>query len=213
MNTTRPKNPKRTIHIKSQDGRLQSNENELTTIKEHFGRVFSSSEPPVLPEWHLQSPLNISHQEIRQAVRSLSAKKALPKGHAPSSLWKAGEDFVVKVLHSDFSARFGQGKISTPADWHTSFIALIPKPGKPPTSPQNLRPISLLPAIPKLLARIAAQLASVPARSSASYTAVCVHSPSAHIGRHRSGNGALPTNSHKGCGQPTQPLQAWTGSR
>ena len=160
MNTMRPKNPKRTIHIKSQDGKLQSNEDELTTIKEHFSKVFSSSEPPVLPEWHLQSPLNISHQEIRQAwqaVRSLSAKKALPKGHAPSSLWKVGEDFVVKVLHSDCSVRFGQGKISMPADWHTSFIALIPKPGKPPTSPQNLRPISLLPAIPKLLARIAAQ--------------------------------------------------------
>ena len=157
MNTMRPKNPRRTIHIKSQDGRLQSNEDELTTIKGHFSKVFSSSEPPVLPEWHLQSPLNISHHEIRQAVRSLSAKKALPKGQAPSSLWKAGEDFVVKVLHSDFSERFGQGKISMPADWHTSFIALIPKPGKPPTSPQNLRPISLLPAIPKLLVRIAAQ--------------------------------------------------------
>ena len=157
MNTMLPKNPKRTIHIKSQDGRLQSNEDELTTIKGHFSKVFSSSEPPVLPEWHLQSPLNISHHEIRQAVRSLSAKKALPKGQAPSSLWKAGEDFVVKVLHSDFSERFGQGKISMPADWRTSFIALIPKPGKPPTSPQNLRPISLLPAIPKLLARIAAQ--------------------------------------------------------
>ena len=157
MNTMRPKNPKRTVHIKSKDGRLQSNEGELATIKEHFGMVFSSSEPPVLPEWHLQSPLEISQHEIRQAVRSLSAKKALPKGHAPSGLWKAGEDFVVRVLHSDFSSRFIPGKIDMPADWHTSFITLIPKPGKPPTSPQNLRPISLLPAIPKLLARIAAQ--------------------------------------------------------
>ena len=44
-----------------------------------------------------------------------------------------------------------------PTDWLTSHIVLIPKPGKAPTSPANLRPISLLPAVPKLLARIAAQ--------------------------------------------------------
>ena len=36
-------------------------------------------------------------------------------------------------------------------------MALIPKPGKAPTSPANLRPISILPAVPKMLARIAAQ--------------------------------------------------------
>ena len=44
-----------------------------------------------------------------------------------------------------------------PADWLTSYMALIPKPGKAPTSPANLRPISILPAVPKMLARIAAQ--------------------------------------------------------
>ena len=92
-----------------------------------------------------------------RAVQSLSSRKALPRGQMPAALWIAGKEVVVKVLHRDFQQRFGPGLLTMPDDWHQAFVALIPKPGKPPTSPANLRPISLLPAIPKLLARIAAQ--------------------------------------------------------
>ena len=49
------------------------------------------------------------------------------------------------------------GDIEMPVQWHTSHVALLAKPGKPPTSPANLRPISPLPIILKILARIAAQ--------------------------------------------------------
>ena len=157
MNMMRPKNPKRTIHIKSAEGRLQSNASELATITDYFNHVFESSEPPVLPQRHLQSALDITKPEIRQAIESLSSKKALPQHQAPAALWKAGAEVVVEALHADFQKRFAPGEISMPADWLTSHVVLIPKPGKAPTSPANLRPISLLPAVPKLLARIAAQ--------------------------------------------------------
>ena len=147
----------RTIHIKSAEGRLQSNASELATITDYFNHVFESSEPPVLPQWHLQSALDITKPEIRQAIESLSSKKALPQHQAPAALWKAGAEVVVEALHADFQKRFAAGEISMPADWLTSYVVLIPKPGKAPTSPANLRSISLLPAVPKLLARIAAQ--------------------------------------------------------
>ena len=145
MNMMCPKNPKRAIHIKSSDGRLQSNASELATITDYFSRIFESAEPPVLPQWHLQSALDITKTELRQAIDSLSSKKALPKSQAPAALWKAGAEVVVDALRTDFQQRL------------TSYVALIPKPGKAPTSPANLRPISVLPAVPKLLARIAAQ--------------------------------------------------------
>ena len=51
MNTMRPKNPKRGTHIKTQDGRLQGNASELDAIRAYFSNVFSSEEPPVLPDW------------------------------------------------------------------------------------------------------------------------------------------------------------------
>ena len=157
MNLMRPKNPKRSVHIKSAEGRLQSNASELATITSYFGRIFESDDPPVLPQWHLQESLDISKEELRQALSSLLGKKALPKMQAPAALWKAGEEAVVNILHDDFQKRFGPGEIQMPSDWLTAYVALIPKPGKPPTSPANLRPISILPAVPKLLARIAAK--------------------------------------------------------
>ena len=157
MNLMRPKQPRRTIHIKSSEGRLQSNASELSTITTYFSQIFDSAEPPVLPQWHVQSPLDISKAELRQAIGSLSSKKALPRFQAPAALWKAGEGTIVDILRSDFQERFAPGEIRMREDWLTSYVALIPKPGKPPHSPANLRPTSLLPAIPRLLARVAAQ--------------------------------------------------------
>ena len=44
-----------------------------------------------------------------------------------------------------------------PRQWHEAFVSLLPKPHEAPTCPGNLRPISVLPAVSKILARIAAQ--------------------------------------------------------
>ena len=156
MNTLRSKQPKRSIHIKSSEGKLQSNSEELATIKTYFSQVFSSSDPPILPQWHLQDPLDITREELQNALNSLSSKKALPPGQAPARLWKEGQEVIAQALHTNFQTRFGSGEIHMPSDWQSSHVALLPKPGKPPTSPSNLRPTSLLPAIPKLLFRIAA---------------------------------------------------------
>ena len=174
MNMMRPKQPKRAVHIKSSEGRLQSNASELTTITDYLSRIFESAEPPVLPQWHLQSALDIIKAELRQAINNLSNKKALPKLQAPVALWKAGAEVVVDALHADFQTRFAPGEINMPADWLTSHVVLIPKPGKAPTSPANLRPISLLPAAPKLLARIAP--ATIPSSSCGICTSVCLYS-------------------------------------
>ena len=156
MNTLRPKQPKRSIHITGPEGRLQSDQAEIASVCEYFQGIFSSSTPKVQATWHLQGALNFSKEEIRSALRRLSAKKALPSGQAPALLWQSGESTIVNIIHQDWSTRFQAGQLEFPRAWHETHTVLIPKPGKPPTSPSNLRPISLLPAIPKMLARIAA---------------------------------------------------------
>ena len=156
MNTLRPKQPKRSIHITGPEGRLQSDQAELASVCAYFQDIFSSSTPKVQMAWHLQGALNFSLEEIRSALRRLSAKKALPVGQAPALLWQSGEDNIVNIIHQDWAIRFQPRQLEFPPAWHETHTVLIPKPGKPPTSPSNLRPISLLPAIPKTLARIAA---------------------------------------------------------
>ena len=124
MNTLCPKQPKRSIHITGPEGGLQSDQAEIASVCEYFQTILSSSAPKVQSAWHLHSALNISLEKIRTALRKLSAKKALPAGQAPALLWQAGEEMVFRP------------------GWHETHTVLIPKPGKPPTSPSNLRPIS-----------------------------------------------------------------------
>ena len=88
---------------------------------------------------------------------SLSPRKALPKGQAPAEFWRTCRQSIIDVLYRDFQHRFSNGRLFIPSAWHKAYLALLPKPQKPPTTPRNLRPISLLPAEAKIIARIAAQ--------------------------------------------------------
>ena len=109
MNTLRPKHPKRSIHITGPEGRLQSDQTEIANVWEYFQGIFSSSSPKLQATWHLQGALNFSKEEIRSALRRLSAKKAFPSGHAPALLWQSGESTVVSIIHQDWSTRFQTG--------------------------------------------------------------------------------------------------------
>ena len=75
----------------------------------------------------------------------MSRKKALPKEQAPAIYWRIHPEPIADALYEDFAKRFGPGPIRMLKDWHQAFIALLPKPQKPPTTPGNLRPISALP--------------------------------------------------------------------
>ena len=152
----RPKTPRRSIHFRFPDGRLMTEQEELHSLQEYFRDLYASSEtaPPV---WSLQQALHITVMEVVDAFSHLSAKKALPPGQVPAALWKVGAEFLAPHVCDTLNAVLKPGPLIFPASWHRAFITLIPKAGKPPSKPPNLRPISLLPAIPKLLARIAAE--------------------------------------------------------
>ena len=152
----RPKTPRRSIHFRFPDGRLMTEQEELQSLQEYFRDLYASPEDAP-PPWSLQQALHITVEEVVDAFRHLSAKKALPPGQVPAALWKAGAVSLAPHVCDTLNAVLQPGPLVFPASWHQAFITLIPKAGKPPSKPQNLRPISLLPAVPKLLARIAAE--------------------------------------------------------
>ena len=152
----RPKTARRTIHFRFPDGRLMTDREELQSLHQYFQELYDSptSAPPC---WSLKEALRITIQEVVEAFRHLSARKALPSEQAPVPLWKESATVLAPHVCEVLNQALQPGPLNFPATWHRAFVTLIPKAGKPPTKPQNLRPISLLPAIPKLLARIAAE--------------------------------------------------------
>ena len=157
MQKLAPKQPRRSIHLRTKQEGLLSPQQSLTAITTYFSQVFNTPQNFLNQDFHITQPLSISREEISSALQSLPRSKALPRGQAPSVLWKTCHNSITEVLCRDFAELFAPGKLWMPTAWHRAFIALLPKPNKSPQDPASLRPISLLPAVSKILARIAAQ--------------------------------------------------------
>ena len=151
----RPRMPKRSIHFRDKDGHLMTEQAELECLESYFRQLFQSASHHK-PAHVLEAPMSIQQGEVEEAVSSLPARKALPPGHAPAVLWKLARESVGPKLTAVFEHHLQPGPLNFPQRWHESYLTLLAKPGKPPNCPANLRPINLLPAEAKILARIAA---------------------------------------------------------
>ena len=152
----RPKTSKRTIHFRSDAGMLLDSAQELQVLSQYFTDLYQSPADSATT-WRLTSPLQITQEEIAHAMHHTSANKALPPRHAPAVLWKTAAPVITSKIARVFDEVLQPGPLQFPSEWHRSYLVLLAKPGKPPSKPANLRPISLLPMLPKLLARIAAE--------------------------------------------------------
>ena len=59
VNTMSPKQPRRSIRIKAPEGRLQSDDAELSIVCFYFQNVFPSAAGPIQSAWCQQRELNI----------------------------------------------------------------------------------------------------------------------------------------------------------
>ena len=151
----RPRMPRRSIHLRDSVGHLLSDQAELECLTSFFKQLFQSDDH-LRPVHALDAPMHIQQSEVDEAICSLPARKALPPGHAPAVLWKLARDSVGPKLTEVFEQHLQAGPLHFPQHWHESYLTLLAKPSKPPNCPANLRPINLLPAEAKILARIAA---------------------------------------------------------
>ena len=152
----KPKAPRRSIHLRRANGQLMSIEEEMDRLRTFFSELYQAGTHTPTPHY-LQEALPVELWEVTAALHSMPAHKALPPGQVPARLWKLAARSVEVELVRDFNAALQPGKLCFPHHWHDSYLALLAKPHKAPNCPANLRPINLLVAEAKLLARIAAQ--------------------------------------------------------
>ncbi|CAE7633009.1 unnamed protein product [Symbiodinium sp. CCMP2592] len=149
-----PKVPRRRLQLRRPDGSLQTQEEEFQQIVDHFEQLYMG--PPCSSQPRLSQDLNITTEEIQQALQRLRPGKVLPSSSAPAALWKFFSSEVVGVLHMQFEAHLSAGQASLPLQWNLSELVLLPKVGKTLRSPAHLRPICLLPLQAKVLAAVLA---------------------------------------------------------
>ncbi|CAE7322293.1 unnamed protein product, partial [Symbiodinium sp. KB8] len=135
-----PRQVRRKLQLRTKDGQLMSHEQEFQCIKDYFTRLYHGPNPQPVT---LSQAVQFEPAEVQVAILKLSAGKAMPQHSAPAALWRTSVSQVASRLCSQINSCLGSGCCWLPERWSTSDMALIPKPGKAMTSPEQLRPISL----------------------------------------------------------------------
>ena len=123
----------------------------------------------------LQASLAIQKSEILEALQSMSTRRAQPKEQAPAIYWRINPNPIADALYVDFAKRSGPGPIHMPREWRQAFVALLPKPPKPPTTPGNLEQLQTYLAKDQITSyaddmRVAWQISS-----QAQFRQACIH--------------------------------------
>ena len=151
-----PKQVRRRQQLRSEEGHIQSQEAEFQQILTYFKTLFSGpGHTPVT----LSQDMVFTEEELQQALSRLAAGKAMPAPSAPAALWKLVTQQAAPALLRQFHHYLQAGAAMLPLRFNLSELVVIPKPGKPLRSPEQLRPINLLSLQAKTLgAMIAARL-------------------------------------------------------
>ena len=149
-----PKTKKQRIQLKDELGHLLTPSDAAQAYSTFFHELYQS--PAVPPDVGvLTEDLGLSWAEWFSALAQTQARKAVPSHYAPALLWKHCADLLAHFIAP--RASFPAGPIEWPETWTDAFLALLPKPPKPPSHPKALRPISLLDPLSKSLGVILAQ--------------------------------------------------------
>lgn len=102
-----------------------------------------------------QSYQYVTPENVSDLLKTLPSAKAPGCDDITNTMLKRLPKSAIITLARIFTACFRF--VFFPPSWKTAVVVMIPKPGKPLTRPENYRPISLLPTMPKILEKLILQ--------------------------------------------------------
>ena len=137
-----PKSPKERVQIRSPEGRILSETEELQAIIAYFKGVFCRDTQSSATNHVLQAPYLICDTEVLDCFSKQASGKAVPQGSVPVEVWKLCMPEILPRIRRLFAQHL-QGDLSLPTTWRDCHLYLLPKPSKPAKLPASLRPIAL----------------------------------------------------------------------
>ncbi|CAE7460615.1 unnamed protein product, partial [Symbiodinium necroappetens] len=116
-----PKTGKKSIHFRKPDGSLMTDQEELDSLTSYFRDLYRA-DLCQFTSWSLQLPLNISLEEVLDALQQMSAQKALPPQQAPAVLWKTAQLELAPRICSDFNQVLVPGPLNFPESWNAAYM-------------------------------------------------------------------------------------------
>ena len=150
-----PKVRQKRLQLRASQGHILTPQEEMQQIVGHFKQVYKQPDlaPPGRP---VDQAVVFDPHSVLLAFSKLP-NKALPSHFLPAPLWRASAHPATQVFQQTLVAAYDRAELLLPKAWHEIQVALIPKPSKPATSADSLRPISLLSPMAKVLAKLVAE--------------------------------------------------------
>ena len=147
------------IHLRDAAGHLLRPQESMHELQTFFGDLFQDAQyrPKPLPALP-KVPFTV--EELQHAICKLPSRQAALPTVAPSVVWKDVAYELAQHIHQALEQCWCSDQpCYLPEEWHLAVLCLLPKPGKPPKSPGNLRPICIQHPICKILTGLASDKA------------------------------------------------------
>ena len=137
-----PKRPRIHMALRDESGQLLGPIDEGRKLHEHLTSIFfdKQAEQLTIP---FCSSLPVDEVQLEQGIRDLPVHKAVPSHCLPSGVWKYLSGIVAPWLHRHLNQLWSACIPGIPSIWRSSWITLVPKPGKSGSQVEHWRPISL----------------------------------------------------------------------
>ena len=154
-----PKAPKRPIHLRTPGGALAHPYEEIALYRQHIHEVWHSDH--AIPNHHTTPPgVPFSEYDLQQAFAHAPLHKAVAKPFLPGVIIRALAEPLAHYIFPLLEVWWQQNPPYFPQEWKDGWLCFLNKPGKPPNTPNNLRPICLQEPIGKCISGLLASLAS-----------------------------------------------------
>ena len=139
-----PKAPRKRLQL-HKDGCILSTSAELEWILKAYGEIYGADTPDTLVIGDGQAapyPL-IDASDLAWTLGLINPRKAVPRGAAPSILWKACCRQVADSVTAHINSNWTTSPPRIAQRWSDATVALLPKPHGRMNTPLDLRPIGL----------------------------------------------------------------------
>ena len=107
--------------------------------------------PSRLPTYYAAPPgIPFELEELVEAVAKVHTNKSVAQPFLPGVVWRSAPREVASFVYCHLQEWWSQSPPIIPKNWKDSWLFFLPKPGKPNTHPDQLRPISLMEPLGKL---------------------------------------------------------------
>ena len=137
-----PKEKTTRIQIRDASGRILSPMEEFTSLKQYVQTTWSGA--PLPPFRASTGPgIPFTEADLVRALSSLAPLKANAPGTCASLSVLCNPSLIASQLMSLLHLWWHRPDPYIPTSWKSGHLFLLPKPGKPPNSAKNLRPLAL----------------------------------------------------------------------